>query len=67
MAHGRECSMGSVYSRKRKSCPLCKPNKTGWTPARSPKERAKLTAMAKDAAEEGIYLKQGGDSYLDGS
>ena len=43
--------MGAVYRRKRRSCPLCKPNKTGRAPARSYKEQQILKAMQKEIKE----------------
>lgn len=43
--------MGAVYRRKKRSCPLCKPNKVGREPARSPKERQLLDAMDKEIDE----------------
>jgi hypothetical protein len=43
--------MGAVYRRKKRSCPMCKPNKVGRAPARSPKEIEKLKAMDKEVDE----------------
>lgn len=43
--------MGAVYRRKKRSCPLCKPNKVGRLPARSPKEIEILKVMDKEVDE----------------
>ena len=43
--------MGAVYRRKKRSCPMCKPNKMGIAPARSYKERQLLDAMDKEIDE----------------
>lgn len=40
--------MGKVYRRKRRSCAMCKPNKTGGAPARTAKERAKEAAADRE-------------------
>lgn len=40
--------MGAVYRRKRRSCGLCKPNKTGGAPARTARERAAAEAARRD-------------------
>ncbi len=36
--------MGKVYKRKRRSCGLCKPQKTGWAPRLKERQRALLKA-----------------------
>ena len=43
--------MGAVYRRKKRSCPMCKPNKVGRAPARSPKEIEIIKAMDKEFDE----------------
>jgi len=40
--------MGKVYKRKRRSCALCKPHKTGWAPRLKEKERALRKAHAAE-------------------
>jgi hypothetical protein len=44
--------MGRVYRRKRRSCPMCKPNKTGQEPRWTPQEYQKIKQMEKEAREE---------------
>lgn len=44
--------MGKVYRRKKKSCAICKPNKVGWEPARTVKERSLEKAQEEEIEEE---------------
>jgi len=43
--------MGRIYRRKRRSCPMCKPNKTGGAPRWTDKELDKIQRMEKEAKD----------------
>lgn len=40
--------MGKVYRRKRRSCAMCKPNKMGGEPARTPRELMEAQQAEKE-------------------
>jgi hypothetical protein len=43
--------MGKVYKRKKRSCPMCKPHKTGGADKQKPKERARTKEAEKEIKE----------------
>ena len=45
-----------VYRRKKRSCGLCKPHKTGGSPRWTPQEFQKIKEMEKEAREENNAL-----------
>jgi hypothetical protein len=47
--------MGRIYRRKRRSCSLCKPNKTGHMPRWTDKELDKIQRMEKEAKDAKSY------------
>lgn len=40
-----------VYRRKKRSCPMCKPNKMGIEPRWTPQELDKIQRMEKEAKD----------------
>ena len=44
--------MGKIYRRKRHSCGLCKPNKMGWAPARTDRERMEEQQAQREVIDE---------------
>ena len=40
--------MGRIYKRKRRSCGLCKPHKTGWAPRLKEKQATLRKVHEKD-------------------
>lgn len=51
--------MGKVYKRKKRSCPMCKPHKTGGADKQKPKVRNKTNEDEKEI-EEAMSCANGG-------